>query len=247
MAFETVRSLARARLGALPRVSLPKLAKLPKVPGLPRLPRTPIVSHMRAVLVGAIEAFLNIGVFVAIALVFGIWSSWVMVERGSSLTTRTSGPWSVWLNAGRPDADPYTRAHFARLGSLPLSTSAVYTWEARTDEDGQRLHSSCEYALQGDGLNGDWWSLAVFDDRGSVIPNPANRYAFSASTIALGADGSYIVTLARDARPGNWLPTGGAGRLILVLTRPSPRPNAAPSEMAAADRGLPTIRRIACR
>jgi hypothetical protein len=236
MSFDTMKSFARARL--------PKLAQLTGR-RLGRASRWPALSHLRAVVVGAIEAILNVGVFAVVALGFGIWSSWVMVERGSSLTI--SGAWVLWPNAGRPDADPYTRAHFARLGSLPLSSTAVYTWEARSDDEGQRLHSSCEYALQGDGLEGDWWSLAVFDDRGNVIPNPADRYAYSASTIALGPDGSYIVTLARDARPGNWLPTGGAGRLVLVMTRPAPRPNATAQELAAATRALPVIRRIACR
>ncbi len=81
--------------------------------------------------VGALDALINIAVFVAISLGFGIWSSWVMVENGSSLTTRTSGEWVLWSSAGRPDADPYTRAHFSRLGSLPLSTTAIHTWEAR--------------------------------------------------------------------------------------------------------------------
>ncbi len=212
-----------------------------------RLPAVPTVSRVREVVVGALEAILNVGVFVAVALGFGVWSSWVMVDRGSSLTTRTSGAWVLWHSAGRPDADPYTRAHFARIGSLPLSSTALYTWEAQLDDEGQKLHSSCEYVLQGEGLVGDWWSLAVFDEKGNVISNSAGRHAYNAATIALGTDGSFIVTLARDARPGNWLPTGGAGRLVLMLSRPAPRPNATPAEVEAALRGLPTIRRIACR
>ena len=197
--------------------------------------------------VSAIDAVLNVVVFVAIALGFGIWSSWVLVERGAGLTTKTNGAWVMWTVAGRPDADPYTRAHFARTGSLPLSSTAVHTWEARVDDEGQRLHSSCEYALQGDGLEGDWWSLTVFDEKGKLIANAAERYSYTARTIALGADGSYIVTLARDARPGNWLPTGGAGRPVLVLTRTAPHPNSTTAELEAAMRGLPAIRRIACR
>ena len=85
--------------------------------------------------VSAIDAVLNVVVFVAIALGFGIWSSWVLVERGAGLTTKTNGAWVMWTVAGRPDADPYTRAHFARTGSLPLSSTAVHTWEARVDDE----------------------------------------------------------------------------------------------------------------
>lgn len=207
----------------------------------------PVMRSIRSLIVSALDTILNVAVFGAIALGFGLWSSWTMVESGSRLTTRQSGPWLMWSRAGRPDADPYTRAHFSRQGSLPLSTSAVQTWEARADDDGQRLHSSCEYALQGDGIAAEWWSLAVYDDRGRLIGNQADRYAYNSSSVALGTDGSYIVTLARDARPGNWLPTGGAGRMVLVITRPASRPNATQAEIDAADRALPAIRRIACR
>ena len=204
-------------------------------------------ARVRAAVVGTIEAILNLVVFVVVALGLGLWSSWAMVDRGNTLVTRTVGPWVLWTQAGRPDADPYTRAHMARVGSLPLTTTAVYAWEARADDEGQKLHSSCEYALAGEGLEGEWWSLGVFDDKGNLITNSASRYAYNSSTVALGADGTFIVTLARDARPGNWLPTGGAGSLVLVLSRPAPRPNATAAEIVAAGRALPAIRRIACR
>ncbi len=213
----------------------------------PRPQTQPRLIAIRAILTGIADSILNLCVFLAIALIGGIWSSWIMVERGSSLFTSTSGAWVLWTGAGRPDADPYTRAHFARQGSLPLGSTAMHVWNARADDDGQRLHSSCEYALEGDGLNAEWWSLAVFDERGSLIVNAAERHAYNSRTVALGPDGGYIVTLARDARPGNWLPTGGAGRLVLQLSRPAPRPNARAEEAQAALRGLPTIRRIACR
>jgi hypothetical protein len=31
-------------------------------------------------------------------------------------------------------------------------------------------------------------------------------------------DGRTVITLARDARPGNWLPSGRSSRVVLVLT-----------------------------
>ena len=69
------------------------------------------------------------------------------------------------------------------------------------------MRRACEYALAGEGLEGEWWSLAVFDEKGSLIANSAGRYAYNSSTVALGSDGTFIMTLARDARPGNWLPS----------------------------------------
>ena len=80
-------------------------------------------------------------IYFGLAVVLGIASAWLMVDRGSLLTTGQFGAWSVWYNAGHPDADPYTRAHFARLGRLPVtSTSALY-YVARGDDDGDTLTS----------------------------------------------------------------------------------------------------------
>src|SRR5690606_40202050 len=59
----------------------------------------------------------------AVALILGIGSAWYMIEHGSLLTTARIGPWKSWLSEGNPNADPYTRAHLARSGRLPLTRS----------------------------------------------------------------------------------------------------------------------------
>jgi hypothetical protein len=205
------------------------------------------LERLRAAGSATIRAVAKIGLSLWIALLVGIGTSWYAVETGSWLTTRRAGPWVTWTQAATPDADPYTRARFAREGSLPLSANVATTYEARTDDDGQRLHSSCEYILDGDGLAAGWWSLAVFDDRGRLIPNAAERYAYNTATIARSADGRFIVALARDARPGNWLPTDGAGRMTLVFTLQGSSTDGAGSGPGTDGPGLPSIRRVACR
>lgn len=202
-------------------------------------------SWVRAVLAKATGLVSNLGLFIGVALLGGIGSSWYMIEHGTRVSTRTAGPWTTWVLSGQPEADPYTRAHFARAGSLPMPTDIARTYEAGRDSDGDRLHSSCEYAVQGEGLDQSWWSLAVFNDRGLLIPNPAERYAFNSRTIARAPDGSYLISLSRDARPGNWLPTTGAGRLVLVLTIQSNRSQRVPD--AVEEASLPVIRKVACR
>lgn len=189
----------------------------------------------------------NWALFIGIVLVAGAASSWYMVEVGTRLTTYRQGPWVSWVNAGQRDVDPYTRARFTRIGSLPLSTSIGQSYEARIDSDGQRLHSSCEYIVEVDPMEGTWWSLAVFNDRGLLITNPAERYAFTSQTIALNPDGSFFVVLAREARPGNWLPVGGAGRLTLQFTVLEPRQVSVGDASPDRTRNLPAIRRISCR
>jgi hypothetical protein len=55
-----------------------------------------------------------------------------------------------------------------------------------------------------------------------------------------------MVALARDARPGNWLPTGGAGRLALTLTTIDATTPVL-VKAGAAPKPLPAIRRVQCR
>lgn len=180
-----------------------------------------------------------------IVLAGGLGTSWYMVEAGSRLTTAKFGPWMTWTSAARPDADPYTRAHFVNAGTLAVSTEVQRTFVARTDSAGDRLHSSCEYTVEGRVPRADWWSLAVFDERGRLIPNAAERYAFTGQTLALSTPQSFAVILAREARAGNWLPTGGAGRLALTLNIAETR--AIDSDGAIDPAQLPAIRKIKCR
>ncbi|MEQ1650595.1 MAG: DUF1214 domain-containing protein [Hyphomicrobiaceae bacterium] len=202
-------------------------------------------------LLRAIANFINLvlrgAVFLAIAVLGGFGSAWALIHSGSRLTAATSGQWVTWTAAGRADADPYTRAHIVRTGDLPLNTTLALSWRAQNDLDGNRIHSSCSYALDLSNLDASWWSLSVFDDRGQLIPNPANRHAFNSSTLVRDADGSALVILGRDARAGNWLPTAGAGRMTLVLQIQDPRWVAAALKETNRAKLMPVIRTVSCR
>jgi hypothetical protein len=188
---------------------------------------------------------INLALFAVLSVGGGLASAWYMIEAGSRLSTRSSGPWTTWSAAGRPDADPYTRAHTIRNGLLPLTSTLEVTYQAKADSRGGRLQSGCEYAIVMEGLDGGtWWSIAAFDGQGGLIQNPAERYAFSSASVMREPDGRAIITLARDARPGNWLPIGGS-RVNLVLTVQDAAWAAALNEGSA--KALPPIQRLACR
>lgn len=187
-------------------------------------------------------------IFTGLVLIGGLGSSYYMISVGSPLTTRTVGPWTTWKNEGRSDADPYTRAHLARAGTLNLTTEIANTFFAQHDSDGLRLHSSCEYEISGERLDASWWSITALNDRGELIRNPSDRHTFTRDTVAISPDGTFTVTLARDARPGNWLPTGGAGRLSLAMTLLGHETViTGDTEAETAEIGLPVIKRVACR
>lgn len=187
-----------------------------------------------------------IAVFV-LALLLGLGSAWYMIDEGSAFTTGRIGPWNVWYAAGNPNADPYTRAHFARSGRLPItSTSALY-YVARSDSEGELLTADCEYVIEGRPLAAGWWSLALYEASGRLIRNKAGRYAFSNRDLAFRTDGSYQIVLARTARPGNWLPTGDGGKIKLVLRVYVPRGSDTLVRGRLLDAKLPEILRLSCQ
>lgn len=186
----------------------------------------------------------NVILFIGLAVVGGLGSSWYMIEKGSRLTTRTAGPWVTWTSAGRIDADPYTRAHFLRRGVLPVASTLTQSYQASTDNDGQTLYSSCDYQVEGPEPAAAFWSVAAFNEQGTVIANPADRYSFNSATIMRAPAGGIDIRLARSARPGNWLPTGGGGKITLLLTVDEPRATGADEQRAIQ---LPAIRRLSCR
>ena len=191
------------------------------------------------------KLFVNLIAIAVLGIGGGLGSAWYMVEAGSRLTTRSYGPWSTWIAAGRPDADPYTRARVARNGLLPIASTLELTFFAKTDGEGGQLQSACDYSVTVEGMDGAWWSLAAFDRRGSLIPNAADRYAFSSDTAMREPDGRAVIVVARDARAGNWLPIG-AGKVTLVLTVQDAG-MAAAVHMGSSVKPLPAIRKLGCR
>lgn len=181
------------------------------------------------------------------ALVLGLGSAWYMIENGSALTTSRIGPWSVWRSAGKPDADPYTIAYMARAGRLPINASTALYFFADKDSDGESLESNCEYVIEGKPINSAWWSLAAYDGTGRLIPNKAGRHSFNRTDVARRADGSYRIVLARNARPGNWLPSAQQGSLRLVLRAYSLQDMERIVDSDANQFNLPTIRKVVCR
>ena len=108
------------------------------------------LDRFRGLLMTWLSHSTNALIYAAAVLIIGIGTSLYAVDRGTRLTTYRNGAWTMWAQAGQRDVDPYTRARFAKLGSLPISSNIAATWEARLDGEGRRLHSSCEYLLEAD-------------------------------------------------------------------------------------------------
>ena len=192
-------------------------------------------------------ALINFLVCLGIAVAGGLGSAFYMITSGSPLTTRHVGPWEVWKDAGRLEADPYTRAHFATTGRLPAGSRNALYFLASRDSTGGNLFLNCEYTVSGLGPDAQWWSISAYDKAGQLFANAAERYAYSSATAMRAADGTFAITVSRDARPGNWLPIAGSGSLRLMLSVYGLEAEDTRKPASRTSAGLPVIRKGACR
>jgi hypothetical protein len=190
--------------------------------------------------------FITLIVALLAAAAAGLGSAWYMIDRGTFLTVDNVGPWRSWSSEGNPEADPYTQAHLAREGRLSVTSTAARYFLARTDSTGRVLTSNCEYLLEGPPIDAKWWSITLFDARGRLVPNAARRFGFNSAEIVRLTDGSHQVAIARQARTGNWLPSGSVGGRELNLWLSIFMPSNVVGGGFSPEKQLPRIRRVGC-
>ena len=62
-----------------------------------------------------------------------------------------------------------------------------------------------------------FWTITLYDPEGRLVANSVQRHGFTSQEIIRKSDGSFEIVVGPRARPGNWLPTGGVERYVLVL------------------------------
>jgi len=172
----------------------------------------------RRAIAGALGRLLEFAAYGSIALVIGIASAWYMIEAGTRLTVESIGPWRHWGQAGSVDADPYTRAHFARAGWLPLQASAASYFTATRDSNGEPLYSDCNYILSGTSPGARRWTLNAFDLNGALLEAGTSHAIISSDVAIPDPGGGVTISLSQSPKPGNWLATSGASRMQILLT-----------------------------
>jgi hypothetical protein len=195
-----------------------------------------------------VKNFFYFIIFAGVSLVLGLGSASYLIDDGFSLIVSRGGPWQAWVNAGSRLADPYTRAHVARTGQLPITSASGLTFFAAQDEKGRTLSSDCDYEIIAQPFNAVWWTIAAFDEYGNLIPNKAGRHAFSSQSLTVQSDGTQRIVLAPAARPGYWLPSGDDHYITLVLRIIRPLALERDDGNAGDDQAasLPQIRRTRC-
>jgi hypothetical protein len=153
----------------------------------------------------------------AIAAAIGLGTTWIALTRGTAFGGVTIGAWTAWPKNGTPGIDPYARAMVARTGELPVGSGDGVAFHARTDDGGQPLDGRCDVLLSGTTPQARFWTLTLYDPEGRLVANSVQRQGFTSQEIIRKADGSFDVTVGPRARPGNWLPTGGVEKYVLLL------------------------------
>jgi hypothetical protein len=164
-----------------------------------------------------LDALIKTLVAGAIGLTAGLWSAESALRVTRGLDATTIGAWTASVEAGTPEADPYTRAAMERSGEIPLALGEGLQLIARADDKGAALDPRCVYLVGRKAPAARYWTLGVVNRRGFPIDNPAQRYVFRSSEILREGDGGFTIAVSSTAQPGNWLPVGEAQRFFLVL------------------------------
>ena len=82
---------------------------------------------------------------------------------------------------------------------------------------GNALDGRCDVVVSGTTPPARFWTLTLYDPDGRLVANSVNRYGFTSQEIVRRADGTFEIAIAPRARAGNWLPTGGIERYMLML------------------------------
>jgi len=153
----------------------------------------------------------------AVAAAFGFGLTQFALTRGTAFGAITIGAWTAWPKTGTADIDPYARAAIARSGELPIGSGDGVAFFASSDDTGRPLDGRCTVIIAGTTPAARFWTMTLYDLDGRLVANAADRYGFTSQEIARRADGNFEIVLAPRARPGNWLPTGGIDRYVMVL------------------------------
>lgn len=190
--------------------------------------------------------FIRITIFVLVGCAIGYFSAHYVISGQIGDLTLQNGSWMLWKKAGHPDADPYTKAHFALRRELPLGSFEQMTFSADTDFNGGNLSSVCTYTLDSAPLPARAWELSI-RPRGDdpLIKVSSQRTSFNANNVVRNSKGNFRLVLSDSARPGNWLPlpaNGAEFKLVLTLINAERKIIEDPASLK-----LPEIRVGACR
>jgi hypothetical protein len=163
-----------------------------------------------------VRLFLSSSFTLLLAAAIGLGATWLTLTRGVAFGALTIGAWTAWPKSGSVDIDPYARATIARTGELPVGTGDGVAFYAHTDDAGNALDGRCNFVVGGMTPAARFWTLTLYDPQGRLVANTIDRHGFTSAEILRDPSGRFAISIGPRARPGNWLPSGGIERFVLV-------------------------------
>lgn len=153
------------------------------------------------------------------------------------------GQWHIWPKAGEKDSDPYTKAYLAREGIAWMSIVEGLMLFAMADDQNNHFSSHCQYSLTGKIPRGRLWTLTSRPRSGSTEIIAAQSNVITSNDVIWNEDGGLVISISKNAEPGNWLPLSASDDFILTL-----RIYDTPLTSSALDAAIktPVIERQAC-
>jgi hypothetical protein len=163
-----------------------------------------------------VRLFISSCLTLLLAAAIGLGATWMTLTRGVAFGAMTIGAWTAWPKKGSVDIDPYARAVIARTGELPVGAGDGVAFYARGDDSGNVFDGRCTFVVSGMSPAARYWTLTLYDPLGRLVANAIDRHGFTSTEILRDADGRFVINVGPRARPGNWLPSGGIERFVLV-------------------------------
>ncbi|MEL6255254.1 MAG: DUF1214 domain-containing protein [Bacteroidota bacterium] len=179
-----------------------------------------------------------------LGLIAGILFSFFRIQSGSGIDDvfQKNG---LWRFAPKMDlaANEYQRALIARVGLFALRESEVLYYALTQDEEGNPLSSDHIYELTGESFDARYWSFTLYGGDDFLIPNQENRFALNEVNMEFedSLKTNYRFHLSKEAYGKNWIPSGDAQEMSLLLRLYNPSPDIYEH---AGEIALPQIKKI---
>ena len=133
-------------------------------------------------------------------------------------------------------------AQIAVYATYPLTKKEVIYLNTNKDKDGNLLTTENDYVIEGKKLDARYWSITAYDQDGFLIKNKDNRYSFNNENTSYEADSlSFKLTLSSKEKSNNWLPSGNAKSISLVIRLYQPSDSLRNNLNTSV---LPTVRKV---
>lgn len=152
-----------------------------------------------------------------VAAGIGLGSTWYALSYSVTFGALSLGAWTAQPKTGTANIDPYARAAVERSGELPIGIGDGVTFIARSDDSNRPLDGRCNAVIKGGTPQARFFTITLYEPNGALIANVVSRSGFTSQELVRKADGSFEIAVGPRARPGNWLPTGGIAKYVLVL------------------------------